>query len=81
MKAGFGGGTDNPLGTVPEGLPAGTFTGSTTGNEDWQGRFFGTAGTGGAATTTLPTGVAGEFTGHFVNGHVIGAFGATKQDD
>ncbi|MYH03021.1 MAG: hypothetical protein F4142_10735 [Nitrospira sp. SB0675_bin_23] len=81
MKAGFGGGTDNPLGTVPEGLPAGTFTGSTTGNGDWQGRFFGTAGTGGAATTTLPTGVAGEFTGHFVNGHVIGAFGATKQDD
>ena len=25
--------------------------------------------------------VAGEFNGHFINGHVIGAFGAMKQDE
>ncbi len=29
-------------------------------------------------TQGYPTGVAGEFTGHFTNGHVIGAFGATQ---
>ena len=31
-----------------------------------------------ANSTNYPTGVAGEFTGHFTNGHVIGAFGATR---
>lgn len=75
MKAGFAASGDDAI-TTPAGLPTGTFTGKTTGNGDWQGRFFGPVGT---ATTTLPTGVAGEFTGHFVNGHVIGAFGATKE--
>ena len=76
MRAGFADSGDNAIATTPAGLPTGTFTGKTTGNGDWQGRFFGPAGT---AVTTLPTGVAGEFTGHFVNGHVIGAFGATKK--
>ena len=28
------------------------------------------------AQTGYPTGVAGEFIGHFETGHVIGAFGA-----
>ena len=28
-----------------------------------------------------PTGVAGEFNGHFNNGHVAGAFGATRDSD
>ena len=69
--------TDRTI-TTPSGQPTGTFSGETTGDGDWQGRFFGAAGTGGAVTTTLPTGVAGEFTGHFVNGHVIGGFGAEK---
>ena len=31
-----------------------------------------------STATTYPTGVAGEFTGGFNNGRVIGAFGATK---
>ena len=30
---------------------------------------------------TPPSGVAGEFNGHFTNGHVIGAFGATVQEE
>ncbi len=48
---------------------------------DWSGRFFGNAG---ADTTTgtdpdaddFPLNVSGQFNGHFVNGHVAGAFGA-----
>ncbi|MCY4131328.1 MAG: hypothetical protein OXF39_01630 [Nitrospira sp.] len=56
------------------------FNGSTTGRGNWMGQFFGSPN---AATTDddkeYPTSVAGEFTGHFSNGHVIGAFGATKQ--
>ena len=60
------------------------------GNEgNWQGAFFGNpvdeTGTAITENTTTPgaeaapTGVAGEFTAHFTNGHVIGAFGATKE--
>ena len=29
----------------------------------------------------MPSGVAGEFTGHVDNGDVAGAFGATKTED
>jgi len=83
MKAGFAASGDNGRDTT---LADDTFGGATTGKGDWQGRFYGPHGvvTNDADTladeTTMeyPTGVAGEFTGHFSNGHVIGAFGATK---
>ena len=29
----------------------------------------------------FPSGVAGEFSGHFMNGHVLGAFGAEMMED
>ena len=54
-----------------------TFNGSTTGNGNWEGQFFGNP-TGATAAASHPLSVAGEFTGHFDNGHVIGAFGATR---
>ena len=56
----------------------------------WSGQFFGetAAVTDDAATNVdesftglLPTGVAGRFDGHFVNGHVLGAFGADIVED
>ncbi len=43
----------------------------------WAGGFFGNPPTDSDPVDNYPTGVAGEFTGHFNNGHVIGAFGAT----
>ena len=82
MKAGFAASGDNE---VKAGLATDTFGGATTGKGDWQGQFFGpTTGPDGPDQGTdpdniLPGGVAGEYTGHFANGHVIGAFGATKQ--
>ena len=60
----------------------GAFSGSTNGGGrtgSWTGQFYGSAagGTGDTVTTDdYPTDVAGEFNGHFVNGHVAGAFGA-----
>ena len=77
-KAGFGAsGTDN-VQTAPDGVTdANSFFGATTGGGDWQGRFFGPEEDANAAV--MPSGVAGEFTSHLPNGHVIGAFGATKQ--
>ena len=53
-----------------------TFDGQTPRGGNWRGGFFGTTGTG---ATDYPRGVAGDFTGHFENGHVIGAFGATRR--
>lgn len=52
---------------------------------DWSGRFFGEVdvdadpGTNGNQST-LPSGIAGSFDGHFNNGDVIGAFAADRQD-
>ena len=75
MRAGFGTGdttTDEP------------FTGATTGDGQWQDRFIGTFGTDDDTTPavgTPPSGVAGEFNGHFTNGHVIGACGATIEEE
>ena len=57
------------MGTTGEGAMAG----------QWRGAFFGEADT--TNNDDMPSGVAGEFTGHFVNGHVIGAFGATKTEE
>ena len=51
---------------------------------DWNGRFFGEvevdndSGTDGNQST-LPSGVAGSFDGHFNNGDVIGAFAVDRQ--
>lgn len=57
---------------------ANTFSGTTTGTGgtagSWKGGFYGPSG-------GKPSGVAGEFTGHFEDGHVIGAFGAERQDE
>ncbi len=53
-----------------------TFDGQTPRGGNWRGGFFGTTGTD---VTDYPRGVAGDFTGHFENGHVIGAFGATRR--
>ncbi len=68
-----------------------TFSGATSGMEKgtdgrWAGMFYGPspdtnlddAGIQYGATN-YPGGVAGEFIGHFEDGHAIGAFGATKQ--
>ena len=66
------------LGDNGTGLTSNTFAGTTGEGAmggQWRGKFFGSVG-----DEVMPTGVAGEFTGHFDNGHVIGAFGATKKD-
>ena len=52
------------------------FTGTTTGDGVWRAQFFGFPAPA-DANDAMPSGVAGDFTGHFTNGHVIGAFGAT----
>ena len=64
----------------------GTFSGDTGSGSNkgmWEGQFFGiprgTDRTALTGTTDYPTSAAGKFTGHFENGHVIGAFGATKK--
>jgi hypothetical protein len=57
-----------------------SFSGDTTGNGNWRGAFFGNPAETDPITPDAerhPTGVAGDFTAHFPNGHVIGAFGAT----
>ena len=69
-----------------------TFNGSTSGMEDgtagrWEGGFYGPSpdtnpdegGKNQYGTTNYPSGVAGEFIGHFEDGHAIGAFGATTK--
>ncbi len=72
-----------PLGTT--GSRSDAFEGTTgTGNSmgQWRGAFFGpNADTeaGQSDENTYPGGAAGEFTGHFTDGHVIGAFGATNE--
>ena len=60
-------------------------TGSTVaaaGQGAWEYRFFGAMVDDPATTTVtetgVPTGIAGEFDGHFTNGQVMGAFGATS---
>jgi hypothetical protein len=53
---------------------------------NWEARFFGevTAGEAGAnpaVADVYPSGIAGRFNGHFVNGHALGAFGAEMDDN
>jgi len=63
-----------------------THPATTTGDGSWVGQLYGptvsddTGTSANEAVTGYPTGVAGEFNGHFSNGHVIGAFGATKDE-
>ena len=57
-----------------------TFDGQTPRGGNWRGGFFGSGvSTPPAAASDYPRGVAGDFIGHFDNGHVIGAFGATRR--
>ena len=80
MKAGFGaGGSLNERdSTITD---ADTFGGTTSGNGTWQGRFFGPDVDNPTDNNPIkPNGVAGEFTNHWSNGHVIGAFGATQDE-
>ena len=78
----FGGAAATADGTFTGGEVAGVhgsgsdITQSTSG--EWEGQFFGPAGTGTNADITKPTGVAGDFQAHFNDGHVVGAFGATR---
>ena len=58
----------------------GAFTGTTEGTKGgtagtWDGTFYGN----GEETTDHPSGVAGTFNAHFINGHVSGGYGAAKQ--
>ena len=62
----------------------GAFTGgAATGGGSWSGAFYGpvdddTDGQADGNQSLLPSGVAGEFTGGWNNGSVVGAFGAAK---
>ncbi len=58
----------------------GVFSGTTRGGS-WSGRFYGDSSFDANGNIPLPSGVAGEFTGGFNNGSVIGSFGATKMGD
>ena len=77
--ASFGDDTGGTVANASNVFRGTTGKGSTVGQ--WSGQFFGVEGTEDAASSTHPSSVAGEFTGHFDDGHVIGAFGATKQDE
>ncbi len=58
---------------------AGDASAQTTGGGEWNGMLYGNPGLSAEdATRAYPTGVAGEFNAHLGNGHVIGAFGATR---
>ena len=75
-----GGASFNATGAITGGETDG---GGTSGN--WSGQFYGNVGAGtteafpngdAAESDDFPSDVAGEFNGHFTNGHVAGAFGA-----
>ncbi len=61
------------------------FTGTTEGDAGMEGNYSGglygtaTAGSDGVPQV-IPSGIAGEFNGHFTNGHVLGGFAATKDE-
>ncbi|MCY4404822.1 MAG: hypothetical protein OXC15_00520, partial [Rhodospirillaceae bacterium] len=89
--AGFGDSDDPASNQDAAGFDTnGIFTGATEGDKDmmgsWMGQFFGAVTSDDGATTDVdetvyPSGVAGEFNGHFVNGHALGAFGADMMDE
>ena len=48
---------------------------------NYQGGLYGTATAGATGVPqVIPAGIAGEFNGHFTNGHVLGGFAATKDE-
>ena len=82
-KADLGSGARSS-GVLP--TPGASFSGETKGSAGsgegaWSGQMWGDADAGGTPSgndRSQPTGVTGEFNGHFTNGHVAGAFGAEK---
>jgi hypothetical protein len=56
-------------------------TGAETASGNWRGQFFGEAEAMANGDDVFPTGVAGEFTGHFQNGDVLGGFAAEYQEE
>jgi hypothetical protein len=75
-------------------LPSdGLFNGMTSAGDDlplggWRGQFFGPTTDDDLTTTDVdetetgyPNAVVGEFNGHFANGHALGAFGATIDEE
>ena len=86
MKAGFG--TTLPAGVTAVDDTNRMFTGVAQGDKgtdpgSWTGQFFGEvtdddANTADVDETVYPSGVGGSFTAHFVNGHVLGGFGAAQ---
>ena len=86
MKADFGDGDSGADGNPISNTNA-IFGAMTEGDKDkmgnWTGQFFGSVTDNDESATpagvdVYPSGVAGEFNGHFVNGHVLGAFGADQ---
>jgi len=80
LEAGFSARAD--VANTPEAPYSNDFTGKTTGGGSWNGAFYG-SGTDTdddmvGIQAANPTGVAGKFNAHLGNGHVIGAFGATR---
>ena len=71
--------------TVPDATHfySNSFSGTTTGGGSWDGAMYGSGADMDAVTSGIqaehPTGVTGEFNAHLGNGHVIGAFGATRK--
>ena len=85
------GSTDAQDGALFTAATSGAFSGETDGggtSGSWSGQFYGNAnpgndnpdGNGPDMTNDYPMNVSGEFNGHFVNGHVAGAFGAEYDD-
>ena len=76
----------DPSGTAGAILEAETNGGGTSGK--WEGRFYGNANPGNDNAegseedrgNDFPTDVSGEFSGHFSNGDVVGAFGAKRDE-
>ena len=80
-KTHFGGGAAGL--TAPAANADWTFSGGSTAGGGkagtWEGAFYGNPAAGATGNDRQPGSVAGSFDGNFLNGHVIGAFGATKQ--
>jgi hypothetical protein len=57
---------------------AGSFMGTTTGMGSYNGQFYG-LDMNAADEQLMPSAATGTFDGHFTNGHVLGAFAASKQ--
>jgi hypothetical protein len=75
-------GQDTPSSGFTTTFDAKTSTGKGSTAGQWNGGFFGDPAADPTdnvdMTDDYPNSVAGEFNGHFDNGHVIGAFGATQ---